>query len=140
MTLEYQLDSLENLDENISNLYIEKDGKFVLDVSGHENAADKGKIPRSRLNEEIQKRKAVEDHMQKIADELRLDVPEEFQDLIPDVAPAEQCKWIRGAQAKGLFDSKEPAPIDNKKPNDKKPESFEGMSPQSIMSMGYKKT
>ena len=41
MTLQYQLDSLEGLDENISKLYVEREGKFYLDVTGHEKPEDK---------------------------------------------------------------------------------------------------
>lgn len=38
MTLQYQIDSLEGLDEAVAKLYIEKDGKHVLDVAGVESA------------------------------------------------------------------------------------------------------
>ena len=41
MTLQYQLDSLNGLEESISKLYIEKDGKFTLDVTGHEKPENK---------------------------------------------------------------------------------------------------
>lgn len=34
MALDYTIDSIEGLDENIAKLYVEKDGKFQLDVSG----------------------------------------------------------------------------------------------------------
>ena len=38
MALEYTVDTLEGLDEGIAALYVEKDGKHVLDVSGVEPA------------------------------------------------------------------------------------------------------
>ena len=34
MGLKYQIDSLDGLDESVAAMYVEKDGKFVLDVSG----------------------------------------------------------------------------------------------------------
>ena len=138
MTLEYQLDSLEGIEESTASLYIEKDGKFVLDVTGHESAADKNKIPKSRLDQEIAKRKAAETGLQTVADGLKEDIPEEFWDLIPERPPAQLISWIRKMNSTGIFDSKEPDPIDNKRANDKKAADFEGMSPQAIMSKGYK--
>ena len=84
MTLKMQLDSLEGLDENISPLYVEKEGKFYLDVDGHEKN-DKNKIPRSRLNQEIDKRKAAEIELAALAEDLKKDVPEDKQGLIPDL-------------------------------------------------------
>lgn len=42
MALQFQLDTLDGLDESISKLYNEKDGKFFLDVTGHEKTEDKG--------------------------------------------------------------------------------------------------
>ena len=34
MTLKFQLDSLEGVEESIQGLYVEKDGKFVLGIEG----------------------------------------------------------------------------------------------------------
>ena len=34
MALNYELDSLEGLDESVSKEYVERDGKFFLDVTG----------------------------------------------------------------------------------------------------------
>ena len=81
MTLEYELDSLEGLEENISSLYTEKDGKFYLDVTGFAKSGDKNKIPRHRLNQEIDKRKAAEMNLATIAEDLKKDVPEEMQGI-----------------------------------------------------------
>jgi uncharacterized protein (UPF0335 family) len=139
MTLQFKLDSLEGLDENTSKLYIEKEGIFYLDVDGHEKNDDKNKIPRSRLNQEIDKRKAAEVELQTIAEDLKKDVPEEMQGLIPDLPAAKLVVWLRSANAKGLFDPKSKESIDSKKPGDKKPIDFETMSPQAIMASGYKR-
>ena len=34
MTLKFQLDSLEGVDESVQSMYVEKDGKFVLNIEG----------------------------------------------------------------------------------------------------------
>jgi hypothetical protein len=139
MALQYKLDSLEGLDENTSKLYIEKEGIFYLDVDDHEKNDDKNKIPRSRLNQEIDKRKAAEVELQTIAEDLKKDVPEEMQGLVPDLPPAKLITWLRSANAKGLFDPKSKESIDSKKPSDKAPTDFKDMSPQAIMASGYKR-
>ncbi|MGB1388665.1 MAG: hypothetical protein ACPG61_07235 [Paracoccaceae bacterium] len=38
MTLQYQVETLEGLDEGVAKFYVEKDGKHVLDVDGVESA------------------------------------------------------------------------------------------------------
>ena len=138
MTLEYSLDSLEGIEEATAALYIEKDGKFVLDVTGYDKADNKNKIPRTRLNQEIEKRKLAEVQLFTVAEDLKAEMPEKMQDLIPDLPPDQLISWIQKMNASGLFDTKEPTPIDNKKPGDKKPVDFEGMTSQSIMATGYK--
>jgi hypothetical protein len=138
MTLQYQLDSLEGIEDTTAALYIETDGKFILDVSGHDNAAAKNKIPRARLNQEIEKRKHIEAQLSAVAEDLKAELPEEMQGLIPDLPPDQLISWIQKLNSSGIFNSKEPDPIDNKKPGDKKPVGFEGMTPQSIMATGYK--
>ena len=65
-------------------------------------------------------------------------MPDEMQDLIPDLPPDQLISWIQKMNSSGIFDTKEPDPIDNKRANDKKVVDFEGMSPQAIMSKGYK--
>lgn len=141
MTLQYKINSLEGLDENIQKLYAEKDGEFVLDVTGHEKTEDnKDKIPLSRLNKEIEKRKLSETQMKEIADSYIEEIPEDFKDLIPDLPPAEKIKWIKSAQKKGVFQA--PSEIDSpdsKRPGgNKPPANYENMSPQAIMAQGYK--
>ena len=71
MTLEYNLDSLEGIDENLAKFYVEKDGKYFLDVTGHEKPENNNAIPRSRLNQEIDKRKAAETDLSTIAEDLK---------------------------------------------------------------------
>lgn len=139
MTLQYQLDSLEGLDEVTAKLYTERDGKFILDVDIPTQKNDKDTIPLSRLQQEIEKRKSSDAALTELADELKEDIPEEKHDLIPDLPPLKLVKWIRKAMGQGLFDEKKEAgSIDSKRANDKTPKDFEGMSPQSIMATGYK--
>ena len=121
--LKLNLDTLEGLDESIAALYTEKDGKFTLDV---EQDHDKNRIPRTRLNAEIDKRKAAETELKVIAESLKADVPENLQDLVPDLPPGKLITWLRSASR--LFDPK--LPIDSKKPGDKKPVDYDNMSPQ----------
>ena len=132
MALKMTLDNLDGVDETISKLYIEKDGKFYLNVDGHDK--NDNKIPLSRLNQEIDKRKAAETELLTIAENLKAEVPEDMQDLIPDLPPGKLITWLRSASR--LFDPK--LPIDSKKPGDKKPVDFDNMSPQAIMSCGYR--
>ena len=82
MALQMTLDNLENLDESISKLYVEKDGKFVLNVTGYEKPEDKDKIPRSRLNQEIERRKLIEKELSEIAEDLKSSIPEKYALLI----------------------------------------------------------
>ena len=137
MTLQYQLDNLDGLDESISKLYIERDGKFYLDVNGHEKTEDKDRIPKSRLDQEITKRKDAEKELSEIAENLKADVPEDMQEVIPDLSPLKLIKWLRSAFAKGLFDSKSKESIDTKRPSDK-PGETDNLSPQARMATGYK--
>ena len=137
MTLQYQLDNLEGLDESISKLYTERDGKFYLDVTGHEKTEDKDRIPKSRLDQEITRRKESETELKTIAEDLKKDVPKDMQDLIPDLTPSKLIKWLRSANAKGLFDPQSKESIDTKRPSGKPGES-DNLSPQARMSKGYK--
>ena len=114
------------------------DGKFVLDVTGHDKTDDGDRIPKSRLDQEISKRKESEKELSEIAEELKADVPEEYKNLIPDLPAAKLIKWLRNASAKGLFDPKSKESIDSKRPGDKKPVDFSTMTPTQIMSQGYK--
>ena len=136
--LQMQLETLEGLNEAVSKLYIEKDGKFILDVDGHEKPDNKNMIPKSRLDQEINKRKESEKELQTIADSLKEDVPEDYKDLVPDLPPGKLIPWLRSANSKGLFDPKSKSPLDTRRPGDKKPTDLDGLSPQQKMATGYK--
>ncbi len=140
MTLQYQLDSLEGLDENISKLYIEKDGKFILDVTGHEKPETKGDrnlIPKSRLDQEIEKRKEAEKGLQAICDQMIEDIPVDKRSIVPNVAPSAKIAWLTEASKQGIFEEKKAESIDSQKPGDQKPTNFDNMTPQAIMATGY---
>jgi hypothetical protein len=134
MTLQYEVETLEGLDESTAGLYQEKDGKYVLDVDLPTVKNDG--IPRTRLNQEIEKRKATETTLAEIAETFVEEIPEDMRDLIPDLPPAAKIKWIKAAATKGLFNPKQP--IDSRRPNDKPPEDLSSMSPQAKMARGYK--
>ena len=138
MTLQYQLDSLEGINEEIQKLYIEKDGKFILDVIGHEKPENKDLIPKSRLDQEIEKRKEAEKGLQAICDQMIEDVPEDKRSIIPDLAPSAKITWLREAKKHGIFEERKAESIDSKRPGDKSPTDFKDMSPQAIMATGYK--
>ena len=143
MTLQYQLDSLDGLNEEIKKLYIEKDGKFVLDLAGYEPAKNENKnknmVPKSRLDQEIERRKQAESGLEEICNNLVETIAEDKRGLIPDLPPAKKVAWINEANKQGVFDDKQQteSSIDSQRPGDQKPKDFEGMSPQAIMATGY---
>ena len=139
MALQMTLDSLDGLDESIQKIYKQgEDGKFHLDVEpvgGHDknDAQNKDMIPKSRLNQEIEKRKAVEKSLQ----ELIEDVPENKRSIIPDLPPAGKIAWLKTAFKMDFFSDKNPTSIDTKRPSGEPGES-ENLSPQARMATGYK--
>ncbi len=146
MALQMKLETLDGLSEEIAKLYVAKDGTFVLDVEGHHDKNEKDKhksdldsIPRSRLNAELEKRRAIEKQLADIAEELKADVPEEFEDMVPDLPAGKLISWLRNSFAKGLFEPKQSKEsIDSRRPGDQKPDNFDNMTPQAIMATGYK--
>ena len=140
MTLQYTVDSLDGLEDSISKLYIEKDGKFILDVTGHEKPENKDLIPKSRLDQEIDKRKEAEKGLQAICDQMIEDVPEEKRSIIPDLAPSAKIGWLREAKKHGIFEERKAESIDSKRPGSEKPTDFKDMNPTQMMSQGYKTT
>ena len=122
-----------------------KDDQKQDDQKQNRDASDKGDqrregyVPKSRLDAEIQKKKAAEDELAAVAESLKDDVDPAFRDLIPDLPPAALIKWIRAANAKGIFSPKAPeSPDGGKRPNPRQPtEDTTGLSPQTIMSRGY---
>jgi len=96
-------------------------------------------IPRARLNQEIEKRKTSEEALRAVVDDLKEDIPEDMRDLVPDLPPAEQVKWIRVAFKKGVFGGNQPQDgPDSKRPGGKPPQDFDNMTPLQMREAGYK--
>jgi hypothetical protein len=139
MALQMVVETLKNLDEGIAQLYVEKDGKFHLDVDGHDKNDDPNRIPKSRLDQEIEKRKASDATLNEVAQGFVDDIPEDMRDIVPDLPPAQKIKWIQNATKKGLFNPQAaPSGPDSKRPGSKKAESFDGMNPTAMIAQGYK--
>ena len=95
-------------------------------------------IPKHRFDAVNEKRKSAETELKAVAEDLKKEVSEEYQDLIPDLPPGQLIKWLQNATSKGLFDPKSQETIDSKRPGGKSPTNFENMTPQQIMETGYK--
>jgi len=107
------------------------------------NATDNGDekmVPKQRLDEEIAKKKALEQTISEIADTLTADVPEEYRDLIPALPPAEKITWLRSAGAKGLFKKQIESGPDSKRPGGQPPQDLSGLSPHELLKRGYNTT
>jgi len=79
MALKYTVDSLDGLDDGIKSLYIEKDGKFVLDVedNGLKTALQK---EREAAKEAAAKLKEIEDEKKRI-EEAALEEQGKYKEL-----------------------------------------------------------
>ena len=95
-------------------------------------------VPYSRFQEVNSAKKAAETELQAVADELKSEIPEEFQALIPDLPPGQLIKWIRQAQAKGIFTPPKADALDTKRPGDKKTPDLNSMTPHQMRVAGYK--
>jgi hypothetical protein len=97
-------------------------------------------VPRTRLNQEIEKRKGAEATLKAIADELEADVPEDMRKYIPNLAPADKIKWLREAIKGGLFggNQQENGP-DSKRPSREKPTDLSKMTPEQKIALGFSK-
>ena len=72
MTLKFQLDSLEGVDESIQALYVEKDGKFVLGIEGLPQPEDVSGL-KSKVQELLDEKKAEAEKRKAAEDQARLD-------------------------------------------------------------------
>jgi hypothetical protein len=97
-------------------------------------------IPKSRFDALNEKKKAAESSLEEIADGFIETIPEDMRELVPNLPPAAKIKWIQAAQKQGFFGkSHKNSGLDSKKPGDKKPIDYNGMSPQAMMASGYRK-
>lgn len=139
MALQMTVETLEGMDEGIAKLYVEKDGRFHLDVDGHDKNEDQNRIPKSRLDQEIEKRKAADTTLTEIAQGFVDEIPEDMRDIVPDLPPAQKIKWIQNATKKGLFNPQaDQSGPDSKRPGAKQPENFDGMTPAEKITAGLK--
>ncbi|MBM4300785.1 MAG: hypothetical protein FJ121_04535 [Deltaproteobacteria bacterium] len=95
-------------------------------------------VPYARFQQVNEAKKQAETELQAVADGLKEEVPEEFRDLIPDMPPGQQIKWIRQAQAKGIFNPPKADALDSKRPGDKKVADLNAMTPHQMRVSGYK--
>ena len=86
----------------------------------------------------MQKKEAL-DALKSVADLMAEDVPEDFKNLVPDLAPAQKIEWIRKAQKSGIFNDQKNDGLDSKRPKGGKPPlDTSKMQPMEMMSHGYK--
>jgi hypothetical protein len=72
MTLKFQLDSLEGLDESIQAMYAEKDGKFVLSIEGLPQQEDVSGL-KAKVQELLDEKKAEADKRKAAEEQARLE-------------------------------------------------------------------
>ena len=161
MAIQAILDTLDGIDKGLAAHYVQKDGKYHLDLQGAKdtgNQGDKGNqtggdtggatdngekgnmIPKARFDQLNEQKKAAEAALKTVADELIQDIPEDLRDLIPAISPGEQIKWLRNAIRRGIFTGKpggDSGP-DSKRPGGGRGTDFGSMTPQAIMATGYK--
>jgi len=69
-------------------------------------------IPKSRLDAEISKRRALEKEYGEFVDGLLAEVPEHLKSLVPsDLGPTAKLTWYRAAKETGVFDGKPKAKV-----------------------------
>jgi len=107
------------------------------DQAGKDQNQEKS-VPYSRFKEVNEGKKAAETALQEVADELKSEIPDEFRGLIPDLPPGQLIKWIRQAQAKGIFNPPKADALDTKRPGDKKTPDLNAMTPHQMRVAGYK--
>jgi len=95
-------------------------------------------IPKHRFDEVNEKLKSSKAELQQVADELKQDVPEDMRELVPDLPPGQLIKWLRNANAKGLFAAKTVDALDTKRPNDQKTVNIDDLPTHQKMAAGYK--
>ncbi|WP_434695344.1 hypothetical protein J3P89_19280 [Pseudomonas sp. Z1-14] len=72
MTLKFQLDSLEGVDESIQSMYVEKDGKFVLSIEGLPQPEDVTGL-KSKVQELLDEKKEADKKRKDAEEQARLE-------------------------------------------------------------------
>lgn len=107
------------------------------DQAGKDQTQEKT-VPYARFQQVNEAKKQAETELQAVADGLKEEVPEEFRGLIPDLPPGQLIKWLRQAQAKGIFNPPKADALDSKRPGDKKTPDLNAMTPHQMRVAGYK--
>ncbi len=108
-------------------------------TSGSDPVKNENMIPKSRFDKVNSQKNELNDTLKGLVDELKNDIPEEFQDLVPDTKPADQIKWIRNAQKKGIFSNKPAESPDAKAPGTGKTQvDTSNMNAFDLLSLGFK--
>jgi hypothetical protein len=106
---------------------------------GNDPEKNENMIPKARFDQVNQQKNELNDTLKGLVDELKADIPEDFQDLIPEMKPADQIKWIRNATKKGIFTKKVESGPDSETPNKgTKQIDTTGMSTFDMLSHGFK--
>lgn len=72
MTLKFQLDSLEGVDESIQSMYVEKDGKYVLSIEGLPQPEDVTGL-KSKVQELLDEKKEADKKRKDAEEQARLE-------------------------------------------------------------------
>jgi hypothetical protein len=72
MTLKFQLDTLEGVDESIQTMYVEKGGKYVLNIEGLPQPEDVSGL-KSKVQELLDEKKAADKARKDAEEQARLD-------------------------------------------------------------------
>jgi hypothetical protein len=110
------------------------------DPAGAATRAEPHMIPKSRLDEEIGKRRAVEAELASLADALKAEIPAHLQRLVPTQLPApDLVRWLMEARATGLAAGTVKVPeTDTRKPGTTpKSEDMSQLPAVARMARGY---
>jgi len=97
-------------------------------------------VPYARFKEVVDARKAAEDSLAEVVQELVATLPEDMRDLVPNLPPAEKIRWINTARQRGVFAQPVASETDSpgsRRPGAKPPQDLSGLNPVQMMSMGY---
>ena len=90
------------------------------DNSAPAPAGDKAEhmIPKARLDEELSKRRQLEEQVSHMADMMLAGIPDQFKGLIPtELSPAAKVNWYLKAKETGVFNASATVPqTDNSRP------------------------
>lgn len=99
-------------------------------------------VPKGRLDEEVQKRRAVETELDTLARELVTDIPEHLQPLVPKgLTPSQTIAWYRQGRTAGLFQPKTEVPQTDTTPPRTMPTDpdYSTMPPEMKMAAAYRR-